>query len=329
MRRAFIGLVVICVVSCSSEKAPLYQQLVLPNTPLPKDIGATVRIEAGSFPMGAPGDAEERDTSPREGWIQVARPLHKEIVPKPFEIGKYEVTAKEFCDFLNDYKSHGIDVKSYVRHFDNMSTVIRRGDLYMPRPGFEYAPALHVQLEGARQYCRWLSEETGDTYRLPSEIEWEYVARGSEGRTYPWGESSPLGKAFLFVHYMKYTKGPRVLRVGLFPEGATPEGVHDMIGDATEWCGNCFYQYTQECIGGNEEQFRDFVEPVGGCPDSAWVLGGPVSVPGGMVATRGGQYVDYDDTATGWTRFSEPASPVKYNEPGAIGVSFRVLKEIH
>jgi len=341
-----------------------YQQLDLPATPIPNDIGALVFINGGKFMMGAPDDAEQSANSPRPIWIDPARPCHEEVVPS-FEIGKYPVTASEYCAFLNEvrgredvsyrtlpyypleefltkrrFRQHpapgGYSYTSPEAHpyiyIHYASTVVAVDGTYHPRPGYECAPAIDVPYRGARQYCQWLSEKTGDTYRLPSEIEWEYAARGSEGRTYPWGEESPVGRAYLLLHYEAHENSwfPGMTYVGRFPNGATPEGVHDLMGNARQWCGNYYYRYTRDSIGKDPRKYRDFVRAdlraEGDEQHCETVSTERTEEDDTWTVTRGGQYVDWKRAAvaTAWMRYRGGAP----DWVGRNGTSFRVLREV-
>ena len=106
----------------------------------------------------------------------------------------------------------------------------------MPRPGAERSPANNVRWLGAWLYCHWLGTKTGRAYRLPTEAEWEYVARGEEGRLWPWGNSPPdKTRGYRWTHKpwnaeAPWTKCP----VGSFPAGATPEGVMDLLAQVRQ-----------------------------------------------------------------------------------------------
>ena len=81
-------------------------------------------------------------------------------------------------------------------------------------------------------FCRWLSFQLGYTVQLPTEEQWERAARGTDGREYPWGNEYVSGHAY-GPHNLVQTSA-----VGLYPSGATSEGVLDLAGNVREWCLN-------------------------------------------------------------------------------------------
>ncbi len=123
-----------------------------------------------------------------------------------------------------------------------------RTGLYRPRGELDFCPAHRVTWFGAVEYCRWLSERTGRSYRLPTEAEWEYAARGREGRSQPWGFRAPFGKGKVpwsslfgvFDRQMGVYLNYNHINVGSFPYGDTPEGVADMVGYVPQWCSDAY-----------------------------------------------------------------------------------------
>jgi len=109
-----------------------------------------------------------------------------------------------------------------------------------------------VNSKEAEKFCQWLSSREGKKYRLPTEPEWEYAARGMEGRTFPWGEVLDSGNLANFAD--KQTNFawrdtliddgfPESSPVGSFPRGASPFGIEDMAGNVFEWCLDYFENY--------------------------------------------------------------------------------------
>lgn len=108
----------------------------------------------------------------------------------------------------------------------------------------EKHPVIYVSARDAEKFCEWLSQRERKRYRLPSEAEWEYAARGLEARTFPWGETFDSGQYANFAD-AKTTfswRDPRIddgwaqtSPVGNYSRGASPFGMEDMAGNVFEW----------------------------------------------------------------------------------------------
>jgi formylglycine-generating enzyme required for sulfatase activity len=106
-------------------------------------------------------------------------------------------------------------------------------------------PVVSVTSLEALKYCQWLGEKDWKTYRLPTEAEWEYAARGPDGRKYPWGNHDRRGGFANFADAstnfawrdQQVNDGyPETSPVGAFPGGASFFGIEDMAGNVWEWC---------------------------------------------------------------------------------------------
>jgi formylglycine-generating enzyme required for sulfatase activity len=173
---------------------------------------------------------------------------------KDFYMGKYRVTAGEFCAFLNakgnpeDRYFWGTEkAKSATPSGWDMGesviSVDAHGGRYVPRAGRTCVGVNGVTWFGAVEYCKWLSDLTGKRYRLPTGAEWSWAARGKEGRRYPWGEQDPIelgpGQAFgrdgLDDEYLSCSPP---FNIGSTPRGDTPEGLADLGVVIGEWCSD-------------------------------------------------------------------------------------------
>ena len=165
---------------------------------------ALVHNPSGTFAMGNPIEKDRSD-----GYRRSEKPKH-ELTVREFWLGRFIVTAEEYCQFLNDVGNHGYFIENtgwvdgrtitVVKENGETSNVSASGvqgsltmrRVYRPQPGADRCPAYPVTWTGAVNYCRWLSEKLGHTFRLPSEAEWEFAARGQELRRWPWGDAPPL-----------------------------------------------------------------------------------------------------------------------------------------
>ncbi|HLF90931.1 MAG TPA: SUMF1/EgtB/PvdO family nonheme iron enzyme [Anaerolineales bacterium] len=276
----------------TATSTPVTPTLTPTPTPIPtaSSYGAPLAlVPAGDFIMGF--DAED------------AAPSHT-VFLNEFRIDKYEVTNALYKDCVDaGICQHPNDSSSYTR----LS--------YYGDPQFNNYPIINVTWNMAKTYCEWRGG------RLPTEAEWEKAARGTDGRTYPWGEELDCSRAnygkyvnsdgtvgcpvegtwFLsgsgrffslrngsmndLSNLLGYIAGD-VTYIGRYPSGKSPYGVYDMVGNVSEWIAD-WYSATYY-------QTSPVENPLG--PET-----------GDRRVVRGGWYGAFEDSLSVWKRFTNNA----------------------
>jgi formylglycine-generating enzyme required for sulfatase activity len=180
-----------------------------------------ILIPAGEFIRGTNGRL------PDEG------PEHKMNV-NSFYIDKYEVTNLQYLESLKYTK------RKPPGHFVNSQVP----------PGKADHPVVFVSWYDAKAYCEWAGK------RLPSDIEWEKAARGTDGRTYPWGNEFDIRFVNSPVRWVELNLLGDTTPVGAFDSGKSVYGLYDMSGNVWEWTSSKYEPYpgntrNSELYGGN------------------------------------------------------------------------------
>ena len=181
--------------------------------PVPETVALPALPAGQTFDMGCkPG----RDYL--EGKCPDGEPLKSVAMPKPCAMGKFEVTNWQFNRFAWERDGKGAAPLARFAASGIFGTPQR--------------PKTSVTLHDIQAYAQWLSVKTGQNWRLPTEAEWEYGARGGLNAAYPWGNEAPTGRANCKDCGDAFS-GKKTAPVGSYDANAY--GLHDMTGNVWEW----------------------------------------------------------------------------------------------
>jgi formylglycine-generating enzyme required for sulfatase activity len=185
-------------------------------------------VPAGPFLMGSDPKKDAQANKDREL-------PQRSVTLGAYQIAKYPVTVVEYACFV--WATGHAEPKSPHNHLT--WTQQREGRLDHP--------IVNVSWHDVVAYTKWLAEQTGQPWRLPTEAEWEKAARGTDGHLYPWGNKWAVAKANTSVG-----KKGNTTPVDSYPDGASPYGVLDMAGNVWEWTSTIFKPYLYVATDGRE-----------------------------------------------------------------------------
>lgn len=176
-----------------------------------KDNMKLVYVPAGRFEMGYDsGNLDER-------------PVHQ-VVLDDYWIDSTEVTNAMFAAFLNVIGNQLMGGTSWLDAHDPFVQVFEKDYQWQVQMGKQNFPIVGVSWYGAQAYCKWAGR------RLPTEAEWEYGAKSTDGRRFPWGNED------LYCDHSQFDGcGKNTVAVGSLLLGVSPFGIYDMAGNVAEW----------------------------------------------------------------------------------------------
>jgi formylglycine-generating enzyme required for sulfatase activity len=205
-----------------------------------------VVVPAGRFLMGSPESELERQDNERQHKVQVAL----------FALGKYAVTVGQFKRFVEAIGYRTEAEKGGGIYYWTRNEWKQDPDKNWRTPGFPQTdnhPVVGVSCNDAMAYGHWLSGQTGQQYRLPTEAEWEYACRAGTATPFYFGETISTDQAnyngrYIYGNGHKGIDRQKTVEVGQFPANAW--GLHDMHGNVWEWTCSIY----DKDYGGGEQR---------------------------------------------------------------------------
>lgn len=287
----------------------------IPGTDVEIDM---VPVPGGTFKMGSPESEAGRQDD--EG-PQV------EVIVDPMWVAKTETNwaqYQEYMDLYSLFKEFQARGERAVTEENKVDAITAPTPLYEPTFTYEYGeepeqPAVTMTQYAAQQYTKWLSLITRTQYRLPTEAEWEYAARGGTSSAFSWGDDPESTDDYAW-YFDNADSG--TLPVGT--KKPNPFGLYDMHGSVAEWTVN---QYT-------EDGYKAFAEkqPIHATDAVVWpehatgcvVRGGSWEMEPEQLRSAARLSTDDDQWKSSDPNF--PRSPWWFTDDPARGVGFRLFR---
>jgi formylglycine-generating enzyme len=269
-----------------------------------------VEIPPGKFLMGSPEFEKGRDNSEVQ---------HEVTITKAFYMGVTHVTVGQFKAFIKEshYETDAEELGySYGHKIVNGTVDFQKiyGN-YWRKPSFPQTdenPVVQVSFNDARAFCDWLSNRSEKRVVLPTEAQWEYACRAGTKTAYPWGDNPDVGAGWancadqsikrqfpnedpLAWTYFNWNDG-FLFTSPVKSFKANAFGLYDMIGNAAQWCQDCYENYNNQAV----------VDPTG-----------PPPTPGALRVIRGGSWARGPDDCRSASRKGITAGA----QPGFYGFS--------
>ena len=274
------------------------------------DCPEMVIVPAGSFEMGSSADERVREGVPSR-FADRETLVHRVTIAKPFAMSRNEITRGLYARFVAETKRPDPPACGVF----NPDT-----DSWKERPGYSWRntgfeqtddhPVACTSFGDARDFAAWLAKKTGKPYRLATEAEWEYAARGGTTTARYWGDSAEpgcelanimsaatvarLGNPKSWANKLVCTS-PHAFTVPVGSYPPNPFGLHDMIGNVYEWIADCYHPtYAGAPVDGsawNEPRCAQHMLRGGAFHSAPWLA---------RVAARGGPVeTEYHPVASG------------------------------
>lgn len=220
------------------------------------DLSGMVHVPAGDFLFGFLGDEETRRKDELPSAIILSVP--------EFWIDRTPVTFRQYKRFLEETEhlpplSVRVSGRDWIKNYGEY--LWSQGATYTE--GLDDMPVVFVSWGDALAYSEWAGK------CLPTEVEWEKAARGMDGRPFPWGADTnvsaycncPTEEQYDHIIYRNYV-APTLTAVDAFPQGISPYGCLDMMGNSSEWCWNRYFEPLSDFKEAGSEPVQHRVPPV-------------------------------------------------------------------